>query len=465
MSGSMYLEKVHSEGLAHISYILGSGGQAAVIDPRRDCEAYVHIAQRKGTQITHIFETHRNEDYLIGSRDLASRTGAAIYHGKATPFGYGHPLSEGDAFNIGRVTLTVLNTPGHTDESVSLVLSDRNFGPDPVAVFTGDALFVGDVGRTDFFPDRAEEVAGLLYESLFEKILPLGDGVILYPAHGAGSLCGGGLAEREFSTLGYEREHNPVLQKINRDEFIRYKTSEHHYKPPYFTRMEKLNGEGSSPLAATIPAPRPLDAQQFFRAHQQGMIVLDIRSPEAVSGAMVPSSVAIPLEMVPGFAGYLLPYDEPLGLVADTYEQVETAVHYLLRMGYDDVVSFLARGMNQWEKDALPYHTISSVNVNEVVRRIERDEPYLFLDVRELGEVIQGTLPKSRHIYLGELPQHMNEIPGDVPIVTFCDSGRRAMIAASVLRRNGYEKVETFLGSMAACRVAGCPIQNRDGAT
>jgi hydroxyacylglutathione hydrolase len=198
----MFLETIRSEGLSHLSYILGDGNEAAVIDPRRDAKIYQEIAYRQGARITHIFETHRNEDYVTGSLELARLTDAKIHHGQAMQFEFGQPVADGDSFHIGHIRLDVLETPGHTLEHISLSLTDTASGEGPVAVFTGDTLFIGDVGRTDFYPDRAEEVAGMLYDSLHDKLLPLGDHVILYPAHGVGSVCGSGMANREFSTLG-----------------------------------------------------------------------------------------------------------------------------------------------------------------------------------------------------------------------------------------------------------------------
>lgn len=288
--GKMFLETVRSEGLSHISYILGHGGKCAVIDPRRDSQVYVDMAHERGAAITHIFETHRNEDYVIGSLDLARRTGAQIYHSGATQFDYGNSVSEGDRFELGDLELKILETPGHTFDSISIALFDQGFGQEAVSVFTGDALFIGDVGRTDFFPDRKEEVAGLLYDSIFQKLLPLGDHVILNPAHGAGSVCGAGMAAREFSTLGYERKYNPVLQKSGRDTFIRHKVQEHHYKPPYFEMMEKYNREGAPPLME-IPRPRPMSPSEFEKEMGQEMLVLDTRSAEAIAGSFIPGAL------------------------------------------------------------------------------------------------------------------------------------------------------------------------------
>ncbi len=459
MNGQMFVESVRSEGLAHISYMVGHGGKAAVIDPRRDCREYIDIAHRYGAAITLIFETHRNEDYVVGSCELAHRTGAEIHHGRALDFRYGNPVKDGDRFDLGDLSLTVLETPGHTFESISLVLTDTSMGSEPVGVFTGDALFIGDVGRTDFFPGREEEVAGLLYDSIFGKLLPLGDHVILYPGHGAGSVCGKGMAPRDFSTIGYERKHNAVLRMTERRDFVKFKASEFHYKPPYFMMMEKLNLEGAAPLLSGIHAPRPLSVAEFSAAAQRGAVVLDTRSPEAFAGAFIPGSLSVPLSMVPAMAGYYLPYDKDILLVVnDDVADVNTAVRYLRRLGYDRVTGYLAGGMWEWETNGLAYDRIPAVHVEELVRRIRAGDKFTLLDVRGADEVKDGRLPGSLHVYVGELPARLDDIPADRPITTFCESGSRGIIAASILKRNGFKAVEDSLGSMAACRATGCPI-------
>jgi hydroxyacylglutathione hydrolase len=455
---TMFLEKIRSEGLAHLSYIIGYGGQAAVIDPRRDCKIYSEIASRNGAAITHIFETHRNEDYVIGSTELAHRTGAKIYHGQALDFKYGNPVSDGDTFQLGDLVLKVIETPGHTYESISLSVVDQNFGKEPVAVFSGDALFSGDVGRTDFFPDQAEKVAGLLYDSIFDKLLPLGNHVILLPAHGAGSVCGSGMAEREFTTLGYERLNNPVLKLADRQKFIKHKVNEHHYKPPYFKQMEKYNLDGSAPVLGPVPVPVPLDADHFETAMQDGMIALDIRSAEAFAGAFIPGSLAIPCDMVPAYAGWFLAYDLPVGIISDHFEDIQKAVRHLLRLGYDKVEGFLDNGLSAWEVSGRPYDRIPAVHAAEVVDRLQNKHDFTLLDVRKKEEVAVGRLPDSLHIFLGELPHKLDRIPKDVPVTTFCGSGQRAIIAASILKQHGFDMVENSLGSMAACSAVGCPI-------
>jgi len=328
-----------------------------------------------------------------------------------------------------------------------------------VAVFTGDALFIGDVGRTDFFPDRKEEVAGLLYDSIFNKILPLGDQVLLYPAHGAGSVCGSGMAAREFSTLGYERINNPSLQVSGKDEFIRNKVAELHYKQAYFKTMEEYNQHGNAPHICEVPSPRPMSASQFMARMDDGMLVLDTRSAEAYAGAFIPGSLAVPMEMISAYVGYYLDYDTPIGLVAGDSGEVDTAVRHLLRLGYDNVVGYLEGGMTAWEILGAQYQRIPSVHVDELVRRIVQEEAFTLLDVRKAEEFEAGHLPGAKHVFLGHLEEHLDEIPRDKPVTTFCGSGQRAIIAASILKRHGFEDVEDALGSMAACASQGCPIE------
>ena len=229
----MILEKIKSDGLAHLSYFLGSGSEACVVDPRRDIEVYLSAARRNGMRIVHIFETHRNEDLVSGAPALAEATGAVVWHGPNPdePIRYAETAREGDVFEVGSALVRVLETPGHTFDSVSYVLFDQAYDNGAVGVFTSDALFIGDVGRTDFYPDRKREVAGLLFDSL-RKIEAVGDQAILYPAHGAGSVCGSGMADREFSTIGHERANNARFVMDDREAFIEAKVAEHHDQPP-----------------------------------------------------------------------------------------------------------------------------------------------------------------------------------------------------------------------------------------
>ena len=449
----MFLEKIKSEGIAHLSYMLGSGDQAVVIDSRRDIDVYLDIARKQSVNITHIFETHRNEDYVIGSVLLAERTGSDILHGMGLEFCYGKTVSQGDSFEVNGLRLEILDTPGHTFESISIAIFDRDYGNKAVGVFTGDALFVGDVGRTDFFPDQAEKVAGMLYDSIFEKLLPLGDQTILYPAHGAGSVCGSGMASREFSTLGHERMFNPVLQK-SRDEFIQYKTSEKHNTPPYFKIMERYNQQGppSEYLADILPVLSP---DEFQNMQAKGMQVIDTRSPEAFAGCFIPSSLAIPLNMVPAFAGWFVSYDRPIGLILNSSDQIKEALSHLYRIGFDNIAGFLAGELHSWAISGKEFESIPVIHVSELLEKINNNEDFTLLDVRSEEEYESGRLPGSINIYLGHLPSKLAEIPVNSSIVTFCASGRRATIAASILKNSGFENVHICMGSMEACYSLG----------
>jgi hydroxyacylglutathione hydrolase len=453
----MFVHRVKTEGLAHLSYVIGDGGQAAVIDPRRDCRIYQEIAYKQGAQITCIFETHRNEDFVIGSVELAQRTGATIFHGQELPFAYGQVVQEDDTFDLGKIRLKILKTPGHTEESISIVLADTAFSQKALAVFTGDALFIGDTGRTDFFPGREEEMARLLYDSIFKKILPLGDEVIIYPAHGAGSVCGAKIAQRDFSTLGYERRFNPVLQYNKKEDFIRYKVNEYHSKPPYFTQMEEYNLNGA-PALGDLNLPKPVNASQFEQSIEQGLIPVDIRSPEAFAGAYIPGSLAIPLDMVPAYAGWFLPYDQDIGLIVDDFDHLDPAIRHFARIGYDRIVCYLEKGLHEWSTSGRRYDRIPAMYPGDIQKRISENQDFTLLDVRSKAEFSQGHLPKATHIFLGDLPNNLEQIPESRPITTFCGSGKRAIIAASLLKQAGFDQVEDALGSMQACAQGICDI-------
>ncbi|MBF0233608.1 MAG: MBL fold metallo-hydrolase [Desulfamplus sp.] len=450
----MFIKKIKSDGIAHLSYLIGSGKSAAVIDPRRDVDIYIVEAQKEGAAIKYIFETHRNEDYVVGSKELALRTGAQILHGKALDFKYGKGVSDGDKFDLGSMALAIMETPGHTFESISIVIYDKEIGDKAVGVFTGDALFIGDVGRSDFFPSEAEKVAGLLYDSITEKIFPLGEEVLLYPAHGAGSVCGSGMSSREFSTLGLEKKYNPLFQK-SREEFIQYKSKEHHYLPPYFKKMEDYNQNGA-PILHNTPVPESVTVDKFENYIKNGMIAIDVRSPEAYAGVHIPGTISLPLNMIPVFAGWLLPYDQDLGIIVENASEIQEAVTHLIRLGYDQIRAVLIKGVQRWEVSGREYNYIPNIHVNTLKKRIETNESFTLLDVRSKEEFESGHLPNALNIYVGELPARLDEIPPARPITAFCGSGRRAIIAASILKNNGIKDVENCFGSMEACTATKC---------
>lgn len=458
----MFLKKIKSEGLAHLSWMFGDGNEAFVVDPRRDCQVYVDTAASKGMRITRIFETHRNEDYVVGSVELARLTGASIHHGAKLDFGYGNDVSEGDTFECGALRVEVLETPGHTPESISLVLRDANQGDTPVGVFTGDALFIGDVGRTDLVEGREREMAEALHDSLFNKLLPLGDQALLYPAHGAGSVCGENMASREFSTLGHERAHNPMLQVADRERFVRRKMDEHHYQPRYFRKMERYNQEGP-PVLGPLPVPRPLTPDEVEQRMDAGARVLDLRSPEAFAASFIPGSLCIPLGLLPAYGGYLLDYGQDLILLTQGQDDNDTAVRHLVRMGFESIAGYAKGGMTAWQTSGRRFGHVDAIDAKSLNAKLESGVDFTLLDVRKITEFKDKRLQGARHVFLGHLPDELDGLDRHKPVVTFCGSGQRAIVAASILKAHGFEDVANAFGSMEACAALGCSMLENGG--
>ncbi len=453
----MIFERVKSNGIAHNSYLIGSGSQAAVIDARRDCSVYVDLAQQRGMRIRHIFETHRNEDYVIGSPELNKLTAAEVYHGYGLDWKYGNTLRDGQEFQIGKLRLTAVHTPGHTDESMSYIITDLSSGEARVMVFTGDALFVDDVGRTDLYgPEEVPRLASDLYDSLFNRLLPLGDGVILCPAHGAGSLCGLHIGDRDESTIGIERIQNPALQMVERDAFIRYKLAERPEMPPYFTQMEKFNLEGP-PLLGCLPLPAPLTPLEFKREMEEGAVVIDTSEPAAFGGAHIKGAYSIWLEGLPAFAGWVLSYDKPILLVLEDESHLDRAVRYLIRAGFDRIVGYLKGGTEGWYNAGFPTESLPLLSVHELKTKVDENEDLVVLDARGQDEWDSGHVKGALHIYVGHIQQRLAEVPRDRPVAVICSVGHRAGLGASVLLRAGYQKVYNVLGSVKAWVAAGFP--------
>ncbi|KTD14104.1 MBL fold metallo-hydrolase [Legionella israelensis] len=450
----MFIEQFYDEGLAHLSYIIGDEDKAIVIDPHQDVGDYLDLALRKKVRITHIFETHRNEDYVIGSRSLAEQTNAKIYHGNQLDFKYGNSVKENDEFQFSNILIKVLETPGHTPESISLVLYNTTSSDSPFAVFTGDVLFVGAVGRTDLWKSR-KEAAGFLYDSIYQKLLPLGDHVLIYPAHGAGSVCGEGMGTHDFSTIGYEKSYNKSLQKLSKEEFIKDQCSRQFEHPPYFEEMEKRNLRGPE-ILNSVPHPRRLNVEEVVKNKSAQLV--DVRPPEGYAGVSIPNSIAIPHDMISKFSGWFLDYEKDIILISENEEDMESAVIQLVRLGYTRIKGWLP-GIHAWEITGKEYWHFPVVHAQEIKKRLEKNKQFILLDVRADNEWNEGHLPGAKHIYLSDLPEHIKELPQDSVITTFCGSGRRATIAASLLKQRNFKQVEICFGSMAACKAIGCPIE------
>jgi hydroxyacylglutathione hydrolase len=446
---------IKSEGLAHHSYFLADGGKAAVIDPRRDVEVYLDLARENDLQISYIFETHRNEDYVIGSLELQKASGGEIFHGEHFDFAYGTPVKEKDKFRLGTMELEILETPGHTKESISLVLRDLSVGSDVQMVFTGDVIFTGETGRVDFYGIKSRpNMAELLYDSLFAKIFPLGEHVILCPAHGAGSVCGADIREQEYTTTGYEIKTNPQLQ-LSKEEFIRQKSEEELYCPPYFRKMEELNQYGA-PIVGRVPTLRPLSPSELEQ-QMNDFQILDIRKPTSFGGGHIKGSLNMWWGSVPVFAGWFLNYQDPIIIVDDHHCARDAVQRSLLRIGFDNLYGYLSGGFSSWYTQAHETEALKLQTVQELRKR-QFDGNFYLLDVRKLVDREKGFIEGSNHIYAGLVPQQLNDIPKNQEIVIYCDSGNKSTMVASYLLRKGFQNVGSVLGSMEAWMEASYPV-------
>ena len=454
----MNVEKFKSEGISQLSYLVSSGNEAAVIDPRRDCQAYLDAARRGGLKIRYIFETHRNEDFVVGSIELGKLTGAEIYHGPGLDWKYGNTLKDGQTFKIGKIILTALLTPGHTDESMCYTLADMGTGQAVVGVFTGDTLFVNEVGRADLYgASETPRMASNLYDSIFGKLFSLGDGVIIYPAHGGGSVCGAHIADRESSTIGIEKAQNPVLKLKTKEDFIKFKVGEKLERPFYFRQMEKYNLEGPL-ILPRLPAPVPLTSAEFKAAAEQGALVIDTREPSSFGGLHIKGAYNIWVDGLPAFSGWILPYDKPLLLVLEDPNYLEKAVSFLYRAGYDNITGYLRGGMDDWSNTGMPMQSLSMLPVHELKQAIDSHEDLFLLDSRSEMEWEAGHIDNAYHIFVGFIDKRLAEIPKEKPVAVYCSTGHRSSIAVSILLRAGYKHVLNVPGSITAWKAAGFPV-------
>jgi len=444
----MYFEQFYLGCLAHASYMLGSGGEAAVIDPRRDVEIYLQAAAGQGLRIAHIFETHLHADFVSGHGELAERTGARVYVGAAAGAQFPHvPLKDGFELRFGDCRLQALETPGHTVESVCLVASDPARSQEPWAVFTGDTLFVGDVGRPDLAPDRTpQELAGSLYDSLHKKLLALPDATLVYPAHGAGSLCGKNMRADLFSTIGTERLTNYALQIPTREQFIAQLTSELPQRPDYFVSDVEINRAGAAALDRLAPLPAIPARELRGRAE----ILLDTRPCDQFAAGHVPASINISLAgRFASWAGALFGTCTPLILIAESEEKVEESRLRLARVGIESVIGYLEHGVMGWLEAGFGLESLPQMNVQQL--RAAMSDPTLgVLDVRRAPERQAGHLPQALWHPLDNFPKQLPGIAKDRRVAVHCKSGYRSVIACSWLRRAGFTDVVNVVGGYDA---------------
>ena len=444
--------------LAHASYLVASDGVAAVIDPQRDVEIYLDAARERNLKIEHIIETHLHADFVSGHHELAERTGARIYLGDGSGATFSHiSVKDGDSIQFGRCRLDFLATPGHTLESVCVVMTDLDQPSQPRAVFTGDTLFVGDVGRPDLSREHTpQQLAAMLYRSLHEKILKLPDETEIFPAHGAGSLCGRQMSTERSSTIGNERRTNYALQARTSEDFVHLLTDDMPPRPEYFLRDVELNRQGATNLDQ-IPLPVPVRAPEVLRLQAEGAIVLDTRPPAQFSVAHVPGSIHIGLSgQYASWAARILGLDKRIILVGEDPEHLRESQLRLARVGIENVQAFLEDGIAGWVSAGYELDYIPQISVQEFTELLEREKDDIaVLDVRERGEVEAGAIENSIRIPLGELQNRTAELDNKKLIVIHCKSGYRSSIATSILRRAGFLDIVNLTGGFDAWKALG----------
>lgn len=463
----MIFHQFYLNCLAHASYIVGDEQThiAAVVDPQRDVDRYLAFATEHGLQIQHVFLTHLHADFVAGHLELRDRLGAKVYLGAAAKTEYSFtPLRDGTVVEFGRVRLRALETPGHTAESVSILVYDldaRN-SDEPYAVLTGDTLFIGDVGRPDLrvaLGWSATDLGGLLFDSLRSKLLPLPDASLVYPAHGAGSLCGKALSKETVSTMGEQRRLNYALQPMSKETFVQLVTADQPDAPPYFTYNAVLNSQEHATLGEALAREmNPLTLERVLEMQTKGAQVLDTREPEEFAAAHLAGSINIGLNgQYATWAGTVLTREKPIVIIANPGRQNESAMR-LGRIGFDHVAGYLTDGVRGLE--SRPDCTVRTerLSASHAAELLASGEPPVVVDVRAPGEREQKFIEGSVHIPLNHLSERAAELPKDTPLLVYCAGGYRSSIAASMLRRAGFADVSEIADGITGWEAARLPV-------
>ena len=448
----MFIKQLYTGCLSEAAYYVEDNGEAAIVDPLRDIEVYLDLATERKATIKYIFETHFHADFVSGHIDLAKATGATIVYGPNTETNFDvHVATDGESFKLGNISIVVLHTPGHTLESSCYLLKDETNKDH--CVFTGDTLFVGDVGRPDLAQKgedlTMEDLAAMMYESLQSKIIPLADDVLVYPAHGPGSSCGKNLGPYTFSTIGEEKETNYALKAQNKQDFIRDVTEGLAAPPLYFPINARINKEGYESLDKVLDQGlKPLSIQEVKKAIADEVLILDTRSKDVFIEGFIPGSVFIGLEgRFAEWAGSLLPFDKPMIIVSEIGKEKEAIVR-LSRVGFSNVIGYVDGGFEAWKKSGEEIDLIINVEPDELAMDIPFDEKLVVLDVRKPTEFAEGHVKNAVSIPLEEMtnPAHLADFEEDQNIYVHCQGGYRSVIASSLLKRQGIHNIRNVLG-------------------
>ncbi len=413
----MYFKQFYLGCLAHASYLIGSEGEAAVVDPQRDVDQYITEASANGMKIKYVIETHLHADFVSGHRELAMRTGAEIVFGQRADATFpNRPVKNGDELKLGGVILRFLETPGHTPESISILIIDTEISNEPQKVLTGDTLFIGDVGRPDLAGAKsytAEQMAGFLYDSLHDKLLKLDDRVEVWPAHGAGSMCGRNISNETSSTIGLQRKFNYALQLLSKAEFVRMMTTDLPEAPAYFSKDAEINRGGAVALGE-LPQPNPLTPDQIVNLSHEDATVLDVRSSASFGAGHIPGAINIGLNgQFASWSGSLLKLDSPVVIIADDEEQVKNSVTRLARVGIENVKGYLSGGMYAWNEAGFDVATIPQIPVDELKYWLDEKTDVQVIDVRQPGEYTKGHVPAAVSAPLAHLAEESSKFDRD----------------------------------------------------
>lgn len=459
----MKIEQIYTGCLAQGAYFIVSNGEVAVIDPLREVAPYIQKAERIGAGIRYVFETHFHADFVSGHLDLAEKTGAVIVYGPGAQTGFkAHIAVDGEEFRLGDVTIKALHTPGHTMESTSYLLIDES--GKPVALFSGDTLFIGDVGRPDLAQKgelTMEDLAGTLYDSLRSKIMPLPDDVIVYPAHGAGSACGKNMSKETSDTLGNQKRFNYALRPdMTKDEFISEVTAGLTEPPQYFPENVRMNRDGYESIDDVLERGHQALSPEAFeaKANNTGALILDTRKPEAFAKGFIPNSINIGIDgSFAPWVGALIPDLKQQLMIVTEPGREEEVVTRLARVGYDYTIGYLNGGFESWKEAGKETDSVASVTAGEFAERFERDDLEV-IDVRKPDEFAAGHIEGARNLPLDYINDLMQEFPKDKTLHIHCAGGYRSMVAASILKSRGIDDVVNIEGGYGAVLKTDVPV-------
>ncbi|MDQ3192719.1 MAG: MBL fold metallo-hydrolase [Bacteroidota bacterium] len=456
----MYIQQLYTGCLSEAAYYIESNGEAAIIDPLRETDPYIELARKRNAKIKYVFETHFHADFVSGHIDLARKTNSTIVYGPtAAPEYNAHIAKDNEEFVLGQLTIKVLHTPGHTQESSSYLLIDEN--KIPHAVFTGDTLFVGDVGRPDLAVKSdltQNDLAGMLYDSLNSKIKTLPDETIVYPAHGAGSACGKNIGKETFSTIGHQKKFNYALQPMSKENFIKVVTEGLSAPPKYFFHDAAINKKGYESIDEVMKKnSKAISVEEFENLmNNKNTVILDTRSPDEFERGFIPGAINIGLngQYAPWVGALLNPLDHLL-IVASQANEKE-AVLRLARVGYENVSGYLKDGMSAWNTAGKKIDQVESIDAIEFVKKV--DQGQAVLDVRKPGEQSNGIIPGAELIDLSVLNENLDKLDKQKHYYVHCAGGYRSMIAASLMKAKGYDKITNVLGGMGKIKETGTKL-------